>query len=225
MLQDDCEPVREGWWTVLGRDDLEAWRRLLRLLLPLAMQTVRNRFGLIQLHAGNEASAEAALYSAWSSFQRHYHEDDFQNLRDLESLAGHLVRIAYNRWQRDRNARRKVDRAVAESVVRNASGQEALREYADPSPGPDERVVADELAEYLWQAVDLVKEGLSPTALRAVQAYLDDLRSSVPRTQSELARSLGMSQAAVSRHLNAFKDRLGGLLEESEKVNAFRDLD
>jgi hypothetical protein len=91
MPHANCEPVPDDWRNDLARDNPEAWSALLKVLLPLAMRALPERFGLIQLHGGNELSAEAGLYSAWSSFQRHFHEDEFERIRDLESLAGHFI--------------------------------------------------------------------------------------------------------------------------------------
>ena len=198
-------------------NELEIGLGLLRTLLPRAMAILREGFGLIQLHGGDELAAEAALWSAWSSFQKHWDQGEFENFRALDELAGHLIRLAYNRWQRERRRQRKMDRAVEEGIVQDDSGQARTRDYGDTSPGPDELLQAEELAACLWKSVDLVKGGLSARPLRTVQVYLQDLSSGRKRDQEELARELGVHQTTVSRHLDKFFDLIRHQLEGSQE--------
>ncbi|MCA9262198.1 MAG: hypothetical protein KDA60_00055 [Planctomycetales bacterium] len=189
-------------WKQLRANDAATWRRLLFDLLPLAIEALRQGFGLPASDDAN--NTEAALISAWSSFQRHFlNERRFEDARDLETLTAHFVRITYNRSQRRKRRAAKLLNAPAFDV-------------SDPTLRPDDAVAHSDFLAYFRVILDEEVRALSsnPTRFKVVRNWLaSEMRSS----QAELAREAGIHQATVSRYLDDFKERISRrLLEDGE---------
>lgn len=193
--------------------------KLLGVLVPVAMQALRKGFGLIELHHGDEAQAEAALWSAASSFQRHFPEVEFEEIHDIDELAGHLARIAYNRWQRRDRRQKKITRAAALGESQLFNQESTIQNLADPSPTPSEDVEAKEVSENLWAAVDQAIRELGERERRTVTAWVNELYAERKSTFKRLGDQLGVSQPSVSRHVSKFLERLRELLEEDASAN------
>ena len=206
-----------SWRNRLEDSDAEAWRSLLYRLLPMAMQKLREAFGaydLIRRLDGDEIATQAALWSAWTSFQSHFVNGEFKDARDLETLAVHFIRIAYNRWQRDDRRQQKLDVAVGRGTVRDTNGQRHTREFPDSYPSPDEQVAMADLAAHLDALVDKVKEEFPGQKQRIIHLWLSGLRDGSGPRQDKIATELNINQSTVSRSLTQFFDRLRALLDE-----------
>jgi DNA-directed RNA polymerase specialized sigma24 family protein len=196
--------------------DAEALRRSLEPLIPIALARLQEGFGLRNLRVQDELEAEAALWSAASSFHRHHQGGDFADATTPHDLAAHLLRIAYNRAQRRWRRDRQMRAATGRGTTRDSEGRKAPRDYADPTPGPVEQALEVELAAYLRQAIDSIKEELRGRrrGLEIIQAHLEDMQ----KPQAEIAAALGINQSTVSRCLEWFRDRLRQMLAEEGVV-------
>jgi len=192
--------------------DGHAWRSLLQTLIPIALQQLQEGFGLRALRVPDARQAEAALWSACSSFQRHSRDGEFADAAGPEELAAHLLRIAGNRAQRRRRRDGHIRDELRHGTARDSEGQPVPRDHPDDSPGPDQQVIQSELTAYLREAIDSIKEELQGrrNALEIVQAYLEDME----RSQADIAAALGINQSTVSRWICWFQDRIRQMLEE-----------
>jgi hypothetical protein len=201
-------------------DDGKRSRGLLYRLVPVAMQKLRDAFAvpdLIRRHNGDELAAEAALYSAWSSFQSHLGRGEIQDVKDLESLAGHFIRIAYNRWQRSHHRQRHLDDAVKHGTTRASNGERLPRDFVDSCPRPDEQVAEADLKAHVERVVDEVKNEFSGPKQRIIERWLRGLSERHVPSQADIAKELGTSQWTVSRCLSNFLDRAWFLLEARDE--------
>jgi DNA-directed RNA polymerase specialized sigma24 family protein len=185
---------------------------LLKPLILIALQQLQESFGLRRLRVSNEREAEAALWSACESFQRHCRAGELADAKSPEELAAHLLRIARNRAQRRRRQDNKMRDATRRWTTRNQEGQTAPLDPEDHSAGPDQEAFERELAAYLREAIDSIREELQGRrhASDIVQAYLEDME----QPQAAIASALGINQATVSRWLEWFHDRIRQMLEE-----------
>jgi hypothetical protein len=183
----------------LACGDSDAWRWLASALVPLAKKGIRHEF---QLGTTDDLEVEAALYSAFTSFQGHFLQGELSDPQNLEELALHLIRIAHNRWQRAR-------------YHRNLGGQWPF-DVADPSSGPEKEVIANEMRAYIHQVIHQImqeeKIANNPRKLKVLRAYVADPSLS----QEEIARRADVSQSAVSRWIGNFKERIKTMLRVGE---------
>jgi DNA-directed RNA polymerase specialized sigma24 family protein len=212
----------------LAADDELAWGRLWPSLLPAAMQLVSAALGseaeTSHLRGQVEAldwsdraddappthNANAALWSACSSFRRHFCKGEMQDARDLEQLACQLIRIAYNRWQRQRRRAVRLRREVARGGGRPDLRASALDGVQDGAAGPSMEAELSELRESVRNVVKEVFEGLKELYRRIVALYLNGLESGADKTalQRKIARAVGCSQATVSRVIKLFHNEV-----------------
>jgi DNA-directed RNA polymerase specialized sigma24 family protein len=193
--------------------DAEGLRSCLKTLIPIALKQLQSGFGLKWLRVPNELEAEAALWSAYSSFVTHCGNGEFADAEGPEELAGHLLRIAYNRAQRRRRRDEQMRGASRRGTVRDQEGQPVPLDHADSAPGPDQEALKSELTAYLREAIDSIKEELQgkKNAPQIIQAYLEDM----DQTQKAIATKLGINQATVNRWLKWFHDQIRKKVEES----------
>jgi DNA-directed RNA polymerase specialized sigma24 family protein len=204
------QPLPAALLADLASSDREVVSRAFRALVPLALDKVSQRFGLRKLRVPDTPEAEAALWSACSSFQSHCRNDEFEDAKNLEELAGHLLRIAENRAQRKHRQDKRIEDAVRRGTTRDGHGQPIAVEFTDEAPGPEETAMVNDVLAYLEDVIDVIKEEMqrSPGLARTVHAYLENME----RKQEDLAAELGVNQATVSRHIAWFKDRIRQLL-------------
>jgi DNA-directed RNA polymerase specialized sigma24 family protein len=196
----------------LASCDDEALTGLLRSLIPIALAQLQERFGLRRLRVRDELEAQAALFSAWSSFRRHCHEGKIKEAESPEELAGQLVRIACNRAQRRRRQDEKLSAAVRRGTTRDENGQRVSVDFVDSAPGPDQEALKNELVAYIRDAIDSIKEQLrgKPRGLETIQVYLEDME----QLQKDIASKVKINQATVSRRIEWFRDRIRQMVEE-----------
>jgi hypothetical protein len=196
---DSRRPVSPSMIERLQRKDQEAWRWLLSVLVPVALEGIRKGF---QLGTNNTLEKEAALRSAWTSFQRQYLEGELSDPQNLEAFAVHFIRIAYNRWQRAKYREDRMEKAVRNASVRNREGEMVPFDPADVSPGPEEKVIEEDFRAYIGQVIQQVieEEEIADKKLEALQAYLEDPR----RSQTEIAKLVKVSQSTISRWIDDF---------------------
>ena len=182
-------------WEKLNNNDSDAWHDLLHHLLPGAVAILREGFDLpAQEDAENH---EAALISAWPSFQRHFlaeQEQRFEDATDMATLASHFVRITYNRSQRKKRRQKKLL-------------QNQLFDASDGAMRPDENLARSDFLAYFRSVVDQEVEGLKTDQLR-YQVVRQWLASELNATQAEIARAVGVNQSTVHRYLGEFKERV-----------------
>jgi hypothetical protein len=205
---DAVEPIFD-----IATSDPEALTRLLKTLIPIALQQLQESFGLRTLRVPNELEAEAALWSACSSFQSHWRASEFEDAKSPEELAAHLLRIACNRAQRRRRQDNKIGDATRRWTTRNQEGQTVPVDPEDSSPGPVLNAFKGELAAYLRKAIDSIIEELQGRrhGSEIIQTYLKDME----QTQNAIADKVGVKQWMVSRRLSWFHDRIRQMLAES----------
>jgi hypothetical protein len=194
----------------------EALTRLLPTLIPLALQQLQEGFGLRALRVSDPREAEAALWSACSSFQKHYREGDFPDAANPSELAAQLLRIACNRAQRRRRQDQRIAHQTRHGKTRDEDGRSAGLDQADKGLRPDEEATRNELIAYVRQAIDTIKGELHdrPQARKIVDAYLEDME----RPQAASAAELGIHQSTVSRWREWFHDRIRQMLREDRMV-------
>ena len=134
---------------------------------------------------------------------------EFERLRGLErlevaggpkELAVGLVRVAYNRMQRQRRRQQRMQLEAARGTARD--GQNLLEQFA-----------ADEISEFpaqLREVVDSVLAGLPESERIAMGYRFDGL------TQIETAQRTGLHRAAVQRIEARFRDAVRGLCDRDE---------
>lgn len=194
-------------WPRLLADDADAWRDLLLSLIPAAVAQLRAGFKMP--HTEDRENPEAALYSAWPSFQRRFLEGmEFQDATNLEELTAHFLRITYNRSKRRERAEQQLQIAIK-------SGDGPL-EVPDPDgETPDEIASRRDFLAYFRELVDKEVEALrtNPKKLEIVQYWLG---AGLQIRQVELAQECDVSQAKVSRTLDEFRERVRRQLDEED---------
>jgi RNA polymerase sigma factor (sigma-70 family) len=192
--------------------DSEALTRQLPALIPLALQQLQDGFGLRALRVSDPREAEAALWSACSSFQKHYRDGEFADAETPTELAAQMLRIACNRAQRRHRQDQRIAGQVRHGMTRDEEGQPLAWDPVARGLRPDEEATRNELLAYVRQAIDTIKGELRdrPHALRIVEVYLEDMN----RTQEAIATELGINQSTVSRYLEKFRHRIRLMLQE-----------
>jgi DNA-directed RNA polymerase specialized sigma24 family protein len=199
--------------------DPELWKRrevqgrVLSVLVPLARQELHQwaRFCRQQ----DSLAAEGALWSAGTSFFRHLLDGEYEDAASLEELAAQLLRIAVNRMQRRRYRDRQVQEAVGRATCRDREGQMIPFDPPANVATPGEEAEQAELREQIEEVIqDVLGKGPPQSdGKRVIHAYvlaLSEQRGAPDEkvSQAEIARSLGFSQAKVSRYLTDFRNRL-----------------
>lgn len=138
---------------------------------------------LKRFNDNDSAAVLGAVASAITEFERDQRPERQGAQSGPSELAVGLVRVAYNRMQRQRRRQRRVQLEAARGAGRD--GQNLL-----------EQVAAEEISEFpaqLREVVDLVLQGL-PESERMVMSYRFD-----GLTQLETAGRTGLHRAAVQR--------------------------
>jgi RNA polymerase sigma factor (sigma-70 family) len=148
----------------------------------------------------NDNDSEAvlgAVVSAITEFEREQSRERSGAAAGPEELAVGLVRVAYNRMQRQRRRGKRLQSQVARGTGRD--GQNLLEQFA-----------AEEISEFpaqLREVVDSVLQGLPESERQAMGYRFDGL------TQQETAQRLGLHRAAVQRIEARFRDTVRRLYE------------
>ena len=190
-----------------GRDpkDLANFKNL----ISIALRLLQERFGLWRIRVTNELDAEASLYLACSSFDRHRSNGEFTEAETPEELAGQLVHIAHNRAQRRIRQEKRIGNETERWWPRDQEGQRTARDPQDSGPGPFEVALERELLE----TIDSIKKELDgrPRVLEIIQRCLNNM----DMTQARIAVDVGVTQAMVSRKIKWFREKIRKILEES----------
>jgi DNA-directed RNA polymerase specialized sigma24 family protein len=145
---------------------------------------------LARVYQEDQADVHVALDLAWTSFRCHFLErTSSRELRTDADCAALLIRVAYNRWQRDRYR----DRQSRLQVARGAAcrdGSSLIERHADPGPGPEDEIDLADFRQALDREVVHFTQHLSDIDRRIV--YLTYFERRTPREIKEL---LGISQA------------------------------
>jgi hypothetical protein len=117
-----------------------------------------------------DSATEAALRSAVGSFLGHWTKE-FADVRSLNELAQHLIRITYNRYQRRRRGDNRLGRQA-----QSGSGTHAERSFLDSRPDRHENpAIEAEFREFLeiqQQLADGVLEGFSARDRQLILLYV-----------------------------------------------------
>jgi DNA-directed RNA polymerase specialized sigma24 family protein len=217
------EPLAEGMileaeqWDRLRRNDHEEWLRLLAGVMPVARTLIKERFGLVHLHGGDQLAAAGAMWSAWSSFQRHFLEDGFTGVWTIEDLAVQLIRITHNRLGRERRRQDRLRLASDKGALAGPSGP-LIDTVKDPARGPEEGVSLAELLEKMRDAIDELMEQLeTPKKREAIGLWLSFVTKDERGSQTKIAKQLGVNQSTVSRWLEEFKADVRRMLGSGEQ--------
>jgi DNA-directed RNA polymerase specialized sigma24 family protein len=143
----------------------------------------------------------SALASAVTEFLRWRESTELGDPPAEEELAFHLIRIAYNRWQRRDRSDRVIRRAAEANLAPgDGDGTPLLESLPATDLGNSEN-----LARQLSVLVDEMLGSLSSRDRAIVRAYLE-------RTpKSEIARVLGCHRATVARVVALFRDNFASL--------------
>ncbi len=198
--------------TALNLDDPKVLESHLKLLVPIALQMLKDGFGLKVLRVRDEAEAYAALWSAHTSYLRH----GFADAKTPEELAAELLRIAKNRAQRRLGQEKHMNQETGAGTVAGPDGSPISRDYEDKSIGPDQIVEQKELLTNLWEVIDEIKEklGASSPRRKIVELYLEDMKE----IQDVIAKKVGVHQSTVARTINWFHDQIRTLHQETDAV-------
>lgn len=202
-------------WQELEKDDPAAWKTLLEQMVFAAMQQIRAGFELPAEE--DQQNPAAAFYSAWPSFLRHFLvEKDLQDAQDLETLASHFVRIAYNRSQRKKRQAQKMQQGLNQGRGQNSEGEMLAFDPLDPSQIPEDLVSREEFLAYLRKLVDEEVEALKvrPRDYQIIRTWVD---KNLQITQVELSKRLKVQQSRVSRVRGTFLERIRRRLQEADQ--------
>ncbi|MCA9069565.1 MAG: hypothetical protein KDA84_11610 [Planctomycetaceae bacterium] len=179
------------------------WRELQEELIPLALTQLRVQFKLPAEQDRN--NTEAALWSSWPSFQKHFLSGQYVDATDIWSLAGQLARLAYNRSQRKVRNERKWTQQTAVARTDRESELPDLANPASSETSPFEGVHLKLLFESVEGIIEEIASRYEADSkdLRIIQTWLQGME----RSQRTIAELVGedVSQASVSRALAAFK--------------------
>ncbi len=169
----------------IGSDgDAVAWEEVLGQYGTLVSATVRT-FRL------QDADARDAVQATWLRLAENAHRVQWSEQLGSEQLAGWLVTTA---------------RCECLRILRQAERTPgSVGTVADPSVGPEQRLIEAEAARMLWEFV----EELSPRQRTLLRALFTD----PPRPYADVARDAGIPTGAVgptrARALRQLRGRLG----------------
>lgn len=158
---------------------------------------------LKRFNDNDSAAVLGAVASAITEFEREQSPDRQGGVTSPRDLAVGLVRVAYNRMQRQRRRQRRVQSEAARGTGRD--GQNLLDNYAE-----------EEISEFpaqLRDVVDSVLEALPESERLAMGFRFDGL------TQLETARRLGIHRAAVQRIEARFRDAVREVCERDKDLS------
>jgi hypothetical protein len=188
----------------LEADNLEGWRRLWPVLVPVALEVIRHKLRL------DKENAEGRAWSAWTSYRRRVRDGELSLSPDLEKLAEDLVCIVRNRWRRESFRRTKES---SNAAVRGREGEWLPFDPADASPGPEQLAQYRLLVEELLQQVMMdAKVAKNPKKLVALRLRFED----PSLTTEEIGNLVGVDQSTFSRWIVSFRARIKRRLHESE---------
>jgi RNA polymerase sigma factor (sigma-70 family) len=155
---------------------------------------------LRRFNDNDSAAVLGAVASAITEFERVQSQERLGAAGGPKELAVGLVRVAYNRMQRQRRRQQRLQSEAARGTARD--GQNLLEQFA-----------ADEISEFpaqLREVVDSVLAGLPESERIAMGYRFDGL------TQIETAQRTGLHRAAVQRIEARFRDAVRGLCDRDE---------
>ena len=181
-------------------------RETLSRILPVARQIVNDSLeGVetsksVRLHVNSIASSSqsdgnkvttviGAIASAVVDLDHELSQCTAVSRREDRSLALDLLRLAYNRWQRDR---RQLKKLMAAEDVDNSPGRPASKKFEN-SP---------EKAAQFRDLINKLIEKLSPSDLEILM--LLESGSSI----QEISEQMGCHRTSVSRRISRFRDIL-----------------
>jgi RNA polymerase sigma factor (sigma-70 family) len=204
--------------------EIEDWTtdRILAHVLPLVQQALTDELGAV----GGVGECEQRRVAAQLSAIRRFHDNDavaalgavvsaiseFRNQNagtsrgvgaagEAVELAVDLVRVAYNRMQRQRRRQQRMLDEVARGT--GPGGERLLEQY----PAED----FSEFPAQLREVVDFVLGSLPEQERQVVSSRFEGL------TQQMTAERLGIHRAAVQRIEARFRDAVGKLLESERR--------
>jgi RNA polymerase sigma factor (sigma-70 family) len=192
--------------------------RILAQVLPLVQQALTDELGVVggvgeraqrrcaeqlsalrRFHENDGMAALGAVASAISEFRKENLEKPgcVEPAREAVDLAVDLVRVAYNRMQRQRRRQQRMRDEVARGT--GPEGERLLEQY----PAED----FSEFPAQLREVVDYLLGSLPEQERRVISSRFEGL------TQQATAERLGIHRAAVQRMEARFRDAVGKLIE------------
>jgi len=162
------------------------------------LRTCAAQLAALKRYNDNDSAAVlGAIASAITEFERGPKRERLGVVEGPREMAVGLVRVAYNRMQRQRRRQRRVQLEAGRGTGRD--GENLLAQFA-----------AEEISEFpaqLREVVDFVLEEL-PEGERVVMGFRFD-----GLTQIETAQRTGLHRAAVQRIEARFRDAVRGLFD------------
>jgi DNA-directed RNA polymerase specialized sigma24 family protein len=145
---------------------------------------------LVRAYQDDPADAHVALDLAWTSFRCHFLDRTrSRELNTVADCAALLIRVAYNRWQRERYRERQVRHQAALGAA-YGNFPNLIEQHPDLGPGPEDEVDLADFRAALDQEVIHFTRHLSDVDREIV--YLTFFGRKSPR---EIKEQLGVSQA------------------------------
>jgi hypothetical protein len=165
-----------------------------------------------------QSATEAALRSAAASFHGHWIKE-FADVRSRDDLALHLIRLAYNRYQKRRRQDARLGRQVASSGAAAHSQESFLESRPDESASPALDAEFHDFLEIQQRLTDGVLEGFS---VRDRQIILLHEAAYEPEAIVELMNRLNKRRKpctlnTVNHVIETFRAQLGRLGEPDDE--------
>jgi DNA-directed RNA polymerase specialized sigma24 family protein len=186
----------------LEKGDPSAWLEFFHKIYATARGAIDNALAardlsgvkearrLVRAYQDDPADVHVALDLAWTSFQSHFLDRTKSRVLKTEAdCAALLIRVAYNRWQRERYRERQVRRQMALGAA-SSDGPSLIEQYSDLGPGPEDEVDLADFQAALDQEVIHFTQHLSDVDRKIV--YMTYFERKTPR---EIKEQLGVSQA------------------------------
>jgi RNA polymerase sigma factor (sigma-70 family) len=149
-----------------------------------------------------------ALMSAIIELDRQVTLGKFPPGASIDQLAIELIRLAYNRWQRERRAASRLQSQTAIGESRNQhAGIDLGRRLLDQIPSTAN---SPENHAHFRQVVDQVVERLSPLDVQILILFADG------HSTVEIANRIGCHRTSISRKIDRFADLVRAIISNDD---------
>jgi DNA-directed RNA polymerase specialized sigma24 family protein len=186
----------------LEQDDSAAWLEFFQIVYETARGAVDQALSsqdfngvkvarwLVKAYQADAVDVHVALDLAWTSFRSHFLDrTKAGELKTEADCAALLIRVAYNRWQRERYRDRQIRRQVTLGSG-SGDGPSRLENHPDSRPDPEEEIDLADFQAALDQEVLFFTQHLS-----AVDRQIVHLTFFERKTPREIKERLGVSEA------------------------------
>jgi hypothetical protein len=158
---------------------------------------------LIRAYSDDRDEIDAALYSAKTSFLRHFEAEGKPEVRSDDDLVAVLIHITYKRWRRQNDRDRRLRDAAAAGAGRGeGGGPTRIEQVADPHPSPERLAEVADFLEKMHEEARYFCRCANDKNRKIVSLLMEQ------RNPKEICRRLKVTDAQVSKMLMLLRAHL-----------------